>query len=212
MGLAALQQAEAFRRAVAGNLEPPAYPGAPQLSSPELITQLRRGAADLDDALAALSPDVLAGMVPLPFGVVPGVVALQIPVFEYAFHGNDLAAALGDTEPLASAVAAAFIEFAPGLLPMLAASVWTTASQDLPPGGLAYRIVGASGAIDVVNRGDGWEIGAADDDVPTCVILGDDSTIALFVMGRTRSSDPALKVSGPAPDSASSFKRWFPGP
>ena len=212
MGLAALAQAEAFRRALVDNLEPPAFPGAPQLSRDELMAQLELGAAELDDALAALSPDALAGLVPLPFGVVPAMVAIQIPVFEYAFHGNDLAAALGEAEPLASSVAGALIEFMPGLLPMLAAGVWQTAADDLPAPGLAYRLFGASSGFDVFNRGDGWEVGAFPDELPTCVISGDDSPVALFLMGRTASSDPELKISGTAPEAAATFKRWFPGP
>jgi hypothetical protein len=212
MGVAALAQAEAFRRAMVGNLEPPALGGASKLSGGDLIAQLHRGAEELDDALAALSPEALAGMVPLPFGVVPAMVAIQIPVFEYSFHGNDLAAALGEDEPLASGVAGALIEFMPGLLPMLAAGVWQTAADDLPSAGLAYRLVGASSGFDVANRGGGWEIGAAVDGLPTCVISGDDSPVALFLMGRTTSSDPGLKISGTAPDEAATFKRWFPGP
>jgi hypothetical protein len=151
-------------------------------------------------------------MAPLPFGVLPAMVAIQIPVFEYAFHGNDLAAALGDDEPLTSPVAGALIEFMPGLLPMLAAGVWQTAADDLPSSGLAYRLVGASSGFDIANRGDGWEVGAVSDELPTCVISGDDSTLALFLMGRTTSSDPGLRISGTAPDAAATFKRWFPGP
>ncbi|MBA3302997.1 MAG: maleylpyruvate isomerase family mycothiol-dependent enzyme [Actinomycetota bacterium] len=212
MGLAALQQAEAFRRAITGDLEPPAFPGAPRMSRDALTEQLQRGAAELDDALGGVPPESLDVMVPLPFGVVPATVAIQIPVFESSIHGNDLAAAMGEDEPLASAVAAAFIEFAPGLLPMLAAGVWKEAVGDLPSPGLAYQLVGASGGIDIANHGVGWEIGAAIDDLPTCAISSDDATLALFLMGRVASSDPRLKISGTAPGAAENFKSWFPGP
>ena len=73
---------------------------------------------------------------------------------------------------------------------MLAAGAWQTAADDLPSAGLAYRLVGASSRFDVANRGDGWEIGAPADGLPTCVISGDDSPLALFLMGRTTSPIP----------------------
>ena len=33
----------------------------------------------------------MGGLVPLPFGVLPAPVAIQIPFYEYGFHRNDVA-------------------------------------------------------------------------------------------------------------------------
>jgi len=46
-------------------------------------------------ALADVQPEALAGTVPLPFGLLPTAVALQVVALEYGFHRNDLAWALG---------------------------------------------------------------------------------------------------------------------
>ena len=208
-GLAALQQAEAFRRAVAGRLEPPDYPRAPELDDAANVGQLRRGAAELNEALALLTPGVMAGMVALPFGVVPAAIAIQIPVYEYAFHHNDVAWALHGPTPLPAEVAAHFIGFVPGLAPMLAGGVWE--KTDEPPV-IGYRLVAPAGMVELVNRGKGFEVADLSPDVPACVIEGDNSSIALFVMGRLPADSPALRVTGDVPAAAGDFKRWFPGP
>ena len=44
----------------------------------------------------------------------------------------------------------------------------------------------------------------------TCEISGDDSPVALFVMGRIGADHPSLAVSDPA--AAGTFKQYFPGP
>ncbi len=207
-GLSAMRQADAFRRAQAGKMEPPEFPGVPGLDDASSVSQLREGAVEIDEALAGLTPDMMGGLVPLPFGVLPAPVAVQIPLYEYAFHRNDVAWALSERKSLPADVAAHFIGFVPGLAPMLAAR---GSGAEEPPV-LAYRIVAPAGTIELVNNGKGFEVAELSGDVPTCVIEGDDSSVALFVMGRLSADDSALRSSGDVPGAANDFKRWFPGP
>jgi hypothetical protein len=59
--------------------------------------------------------------------------------------------------------------------------------------------------------GDAWSVDADDGHAAaTCEIAGDQSPVALFVMGRISAGHPAITVSGPS--AAQAFKRYFPGP
>jgi hypothetical protein len=51
--------------------------------------------------------------VPLPFGLVPAAVALQIVPLEYGFHRNDLEWALGDPVDLSPDMSATLLVPAP---------------------------------------------------------------------------------------------------
>jgi hypothetical protein len=53
---------------------------------------------------------------------------------------------------------------------------------------------------------------ASDDSLTavTCEISGDDSSVALFVMGRIGADHPGVTTSNPS--AARAFKRYFPGP
>jgi uncharacterized protein (TIGR03083 family) len=205
-GMAATQQAEAFRRANKGVLEQPEYPGAPELSPAEVLELLRRGAAELDAALAELDEGAQSGMTPLPFAVIPTPVALQIPVYEYAFHRDDLADAIGAAGGLAADVAPELVTFFGGLAPMLAGRA---APGECPHG---YRLVAPTATLTIVPTEGGWTLTDSEPDVPLCMIAGTDDAIALFAMGRVPASDPRLKVTGPAANAAADFKRWIPGP
>ena len=198
-GLTAHRQAEAFRRAAEGVLDPPEFPAAPDLPPPEIVNQLREGARALDAALAALPADVLGGATPMPFGVVPTVVAIQIPVHEYAVHGHDLRSAVNDPSPFPDDVAGALLEFFPGLAAMLAARAQPGTRTH------AYRLTGASTSFTLAPDGA--------HDPPTCEIAGPDAAVALFAMGRVTTDDPRLTIDGPdAVAAAAEFKRWYPGP
>src|SRR5580658_6620148 len=113
-------QAEGLRRAAAGItdlavLDPPAA------RDPRSLLAALTGARDkLMTALADVPPEVLAGTVPLPFGLLPTAVALQVVALEYGFHRNDLEWALGREVPLAQDMAATLLDILPGLLPMMA--------------------------------------------------------------------------------------------
>jgi uncharacterized protein (TIGR03083 family) len=204
-GLTAIQQAEAFRRALEGVLEPPDHPGAPELSEDDVLALLHDGAVALDEAMADLDDVALAGMAPLPFGVVPTVVAMQVAVYEYAFHADDLRAATARTESFPADIASAFVGFFPGLAGMLAAR----AEPGSPTH--AYRLVAPAGTIDLAFVDNAWAPDRVELSAPLCEISGDDDVIALFTMGRISADDERLQVHGPR-SAAAEFKRWFPGP
>jgi uncharacterized protein (TIGR03083 family) len=196
--LAAGQQAEAFRRAAKGVLEPPDFPGVPRLPPAEVVDLLHAGRQGLDEALGALAADVVEGVTPMPFGVVPTMVALQITVYEYAFHLDDARTALGQASALPTDVAAAFVGFLPALAGMLA----RRADPGEPTHG--YRFVAPAATVTVA-PGD-------DTALPVCSITGPDDAIALFCMGRTGIDDARLAVDEAERTVAGAFKRWFPGP
>jgi uncharacterized protein (TIGR03083 family) len=196
--LAAGQQAEAFRRAAKGVLEPPDFPGVPRLAPAEVVDLLHAGRQGLDEALGALPADVVEGMTPMPFGVVPTVIAIQIPVYEFAFHVDDARTALGQASALPADVAAAFVGFFPGLAGRLASRADPGESTH------AYRFVAPAGTVTVA-PGD-------DTALPVCTITGPNDAIALFCMGRIGIDDARLAVDEAERTVAGAFKRWFPGP
>jgi uncharacterized protein (TIGR03083 family) len=113
-------QAEGLRRAAAGItdlavLDPPAA-----RDPRSLVAALKESRDKLMAALYDVQPSVLAGTVPLPFGLLPTQVALQVVALEYGFHRNDLGWALGHEVPLAEDMSATLLAILPGLLPMLA--------------------------------------------------------------------------------------------
>ena len=196
--LAAGQQAEAFRRAVKGVLACPDWPGAPRLPPADIINLLHAGRQGLDEALGALPADVVAGVTPMPFGVVPTRIALQIAVYEYAFHVDDARTALGQASALPADVAAAVVAFLPRLAGMLA----RRAAPGKPTH--AYRFVAQVGTVTVAPGGDTG--------LPVCTITGPDDAIALLCMGRIGIGDARLAVDEAERTVAGAFKRWFPGP
>jgi uncharacterized protein (TIGR03083 family) len=203
-GLAATQQAEAFRRAADGNLEPPDYPGAPILAPAQIRELLASGTQSLDTALADLPAESLEGLTPMPFAVVPTAVALQVTVYEYAFHADDVRTAVSAPGAMPAEIAAAFFGFLPGLAPMMAGA----AAPGEPTTG--YRLVTPSATVNLAPGAHGWEIA---DRPPQrcCTVAGTDDAVALFVMGRLGADSPRLAITGDT-DAAGSFKRWFPGP
>jgi len=205
-GAAARQQAEGFRRARAGRLEPPEGPGAPDLTSDEVLDLLRSGAAELDAALGDIDDTTMAGMTPLPFGVLPTMIAIHLPVFEYAFHRDDLASAVGARRGLADDVAATMIEFFPGLAPALAGRAASGSAAH------AYRLTAPAGAMTLAPSGSTWAVIDGEPELPLCSISGSNEAVALFAMGRIGADDPRLDITGPAASAANEFKRWIPGP
>jgi uncharacterized protein (TIGR03083 family) len=204
-------QAEGLRRAAAGisdmaRLDPPA-----EREPRALMAALKDGQGQLLAALRDLPPPALDGTVPLPFGLLPAAVALQIVPLEYGFHRNDLDWALGRQVPLSDDVAATLVGIVPGLLPMLASGTPVSAAGTPPPGPVAYRLVTPAALLLAGYDGTAWSIGPGADNSPvTCEISGDDSSVALFVMGRIGAGHPRLAVTDAA--TAGAFKSYFPGP
>jgi uncharacterized protein (TIGR03083 family) len=207
-------QAEGLRRAAEG---PAGSAGLARLTPPpdrdprSLLAALKDGQDRLLSALAEFPPAALEGAVPLPFGLVPAAVALQIVPLEYGFHRNDLEWALGDPVDLSPDMSGTLLGIVPGLLPMLAAGSPVHGAGARPSGPVSFRLVTPSARY-LVSYADGnWSIAPDDGQAAaTCQITGDDSPVALFVMGRISADHPSLTVSDLA--AAGTFKQYFPGP
>jgi uncharacterized protein (TIGR03083 family) len=202
-------QAEGLNRA---GIEPgtPAALAIPEMAGrAEILVALRDAFERVNGALAALTPDSLAGFVPLPFGVLPTPVALQIVALEYGFHRNDLEWALGETAPLSEDIAATLLDVVPGLLPMLAAGSPVSASGAAPQRPTSF-VLTAPGHTWVLSYDQGWSVAPGGTDTAGCRISGDTSSLALFVMGRVPADDDRIKTDDPG--AAAAFKSYFPGP
>jgi uncharacterized protein (TIGR03083 family) len=203
---ALVQQAEAFERGMRADLEQPEFP-VPQATTPSAVLEdLVAAAAAMQRTLAKLTPESLGALTPMPFGVVPTAVALQIAVIEYGMHRWDLERVCGNAAyDLADDVAAASVAMIPGLLPMLASR-----SDRQPERPIAFQLASTFGAPVVEFDGTAWAAVDATDLTPT-VIAGSPSDITMFYIGRLNSNSPGITVTGPA-RVAENFKRFFPGP
>jgi len=190
-------QAEGLRRAAAGVTDLARLAPPPDGDPRSLVAALKEGRDRLLSALRELPPRTLDGAVPLPFGLVPAAVALQIIPLEYGFHRNDLDWALGD--PVA------------GLLPMLASGSAVHGPGARPAEPVSFRLLTPSVRF-LASYADGaWSVAADDGNATvTCEISGDDSPVALFAMGRISVGHPGVTVSDLSV--ARAFKHYFPGP
>jgi uncharacterized protein (TIGR03083 family) len=208
---AARGQAEALRRAVAGQtglavLDPPG-----ERDPRRLVAALKDGRDRLLSALRDLPQHALNGTVPLPFGLLPATVALQIVPLEYGFHRNDLDWALGSEIPLGQDMAAALLAIAPGLLPMLAAGTPVSPPGPPPAGPVTFRLLAPAARLQAAYADGAWSITPDPGDSPGgCQISGDNSAVALFIMGRIGAGHPSISVTDHA--AATAFKHYFPGP
>lgn len=205
---AAQGQAEGLRRAAVGRIDvaPLATDVVPE---PRLLIEALMDGRDLlAKAFAALTTEVMEGLIPLPFGLMPAAVAIQIIPIEYGFHRNDLEWALGNPEPLGADAAQALVQILPGLLPILAGGSAVSPAGVLPTEPLAFQLAAPSGTVAIALEDGAWSVGALGE--RRCEIAGDDGAIALFALGRISAEDPMLAVSDVA--AARRFKTYFPGP
>ena len=138
-------------------------------------------------------------------------VALQIIALEYGFHRNDLESALGREVPLGEDMAGTLLGILPGLLPMLAAGSPVSAPGIAPDGPTSFRFLAPGVRLLAAYAGQAWSVVPdAGHDPVSCEVSGDDSAVALFVMGRVGDGYPGITVTDPAV--AQDFKRYFPGP
>ena len=205
---AARGQAEGLRRAVAGNFEVAPLEADVARVPAALVDALVDGRDQLAKAFAALTAAVIEGPIPLPFGLMPAGVAIQIIPIEYGFHRNDLEWALGDVGPLPADSAQALVQILPGLLPILAGGTPVSPVGQVPDGPVAYRLTAPSATVALAFADGAWSVGTAPDGA--CEVTGDDGGVALFALGRIPGAHESLDVSDPAV--AGLFKRYFPGP
>ena len=204
-------QAEGLRRAAAGVTDLARLAPPPDGDPRSLVAALKEGRDRLLSALRELPPRTLDGAVPLPFGLVPAAVALQIIPLEYGFHRNDLDWALGDPVPLSPDISATLLGIVPGLLPMLASGSAVHGPGARPAEPVSFRLLTPSVRF-LASYADGaWSVAADDGNATvTCEISGDDSPVALFAMGRISVGHPGVTVSDLSV--ARAFKHYFPGP
>lgn len=172
-----------------------------------IITELRAGNDSFLQRLDNLTEADLAGPCPMPYGVLPAGVVLQVAVMEAGVHRSDLEAALGGAgTTLEEDTLDAIFTLLPGTLAQMA-----MAADELPAPGVALRLEVTDGPAFGLRRGeDGWAAAEEVNDA-SYSIRGAGSTIALFALGRIPLEDPSLAVEGDL-DLASRFKQHFPGP
>jgi len=204
-------QAEALRRGAAGVTDLARLAPPPDRDPRSLIAALKDRQDRLISALRELPQHALEGTVPLPFGLLPAAVALQIVPLEYGFHRNDLDWALGDPVPLSQDISSTLLGIVPGLLPMLAAGSPVHNPGARPAEPVSFRLITPGARFLASYAADGWSVTPEDGSAAvTCEISGDNSAVALFVMGRISASHPSITVSNPG--AAQAFKQYFPGP
>ncbi len=204
-------QAEGLQRAIAGRTDLAVLDIPAEREPRVLLAALKDGRDQLLAALAALTPQALEGVVPLPFGLLPAAVALQVVALEYGFHRNDLDWALGHEVPLADDMSGTLLAIMPGLLPMLAAGSPVSAPGIVPEHRVSFRFLAPGARLLTARTENGWSIRPdTGSDPVSCEVRGDDSSVALFVMGRIGAGHPGIAVTEDTV--ARTFKRYFPGP
>jgi uncharacterized protein (TIGR03083 family) len=204
-------QAEGLRRGAAGITEPARLAPPPDRDPRSLLFALKDGQDRLLTALRELPQPARDGTVPLPFGLLPAAVALQIVPLEYGFHRNDLDWALGDPVDLSQDISETLLGIAPGLLAMLAAGSPVHRPGTKPAEPISFLLLTRTVRLLASYDGDAWAVTAADGHATaTCEISGGDSPVALFVMGRISAEHPSITVSNLT--AARAFKQYFPGP
>jgi uncharacterized protein (TIGR03083 family) len=208
---AARGQAEGLRRAAVGGTEPAALTPPADRDPRSLMAALKDGRDGLLSALSELPPRALAGGVPIPAGLLPAAVALQIVPLEYGFHRYDLDWGLSNPADLSQDISATLLGMLPGMLPMLAAGSPVHSRGDMPAGPVSFRLAAQGARFLASHDWSAWSVMADDGHATvTCEILGGDSPVALFVMGRIDADHPSLTVTDSG--AARAFKRYFPGP
>jgi uncharacterized protein (TIGR03083 family) len=192
-------QQTAFQNMLAGRQETPEWIEPPHISPEATLDGLARGQAKAIHTMGRLTAEHADEPVPLPFGTFPCPAALDIILLEYGTHRWDIANAAGDGARLSMAASDCVLRLMPAFLTFFAAAP--------PAAPIGYRLQAESANVDASVRDGAWTLEPSD--VPTTIVLGDDSAVALFALGRIAADDPRLAVEGA---DGPSFKRWFPGP
>ena len=177
---------------------------APDEDRAVLTENVRQARAELADELERLEGGDLSATAPMPYGDMPIGVLLNVFAMEAGIHGSDLAAALGDEQPLSPTVVRATETFLLGFLPVLA-----QAATPPPAGADSFALTGETVRI----TGHWREQGLVIDETnrPAVTIEGDDTAVLLFALGRAQVNDARLHHHGDH-DLAVNFKSYVPGP
>jgi uncharacterized protein (TIGR03083 family) len=192
-------QQTAFQNMLAGRQDTPEWIEPAHISAEATLDALARGQAKAIKTMGRLTEEHAEQPVPLPFGTFPCPAALDIILLEYGTHRWDIANAAQAGATLSVPASDCVLRLMPAFLAFFAAPP--------PAEPIGYRLEAGSATIDTSVRDGAWTLEPSD--VPTTVVRGDDSSVALFGLGRITADDPRLIVDGA---DGASFKRWFPGP
>jgi uncharacterized protein (TIGR03083 family) len=191
---------------VAGMLagrDTPELPDAVAADEPTALPgELRRAHEALVAELDRVGADDVTRPAPMPFGLVPTALLLQVVAMEVGVHGSDLRAALGGDDGLADDVVRATAVVLGAFLPALA-------SATRPAAPVAYRLAGEVVDLTLAFAGDAWTV-AGDTGTPAVTLAGADSDLCLFALGRGTIDERRLHVDGD-PEAAARFRDHFPG-
>jgi hypothetical protein len=192
-------QQTAFQNMLAGRQETPEWIEPAHVSVDATLDALARGQAKAIQTMGRLTGDHADEPVPLPFGTFPCAAALDIILLEYGTHRWDIANAAEPGAALSPAASDCVLRLMPAFLAFFAA--------EPPADPIGYRLQSDSTTIDASMRDGSWTLERSE--LPTTVVRGDDSAVALFALGRIPATHASLTVEGA---DGASFKRWFPGP
>ena len=196
-------QAAAWRQLRAGATEA-LIPSHPDIDAQQVVIDLRRAHRGFDQELADVSAENLQQECPMPYGMIPATLVLQIAAMEIGVHHFDLCTSLGTDHELSDEVTTAGLSLVPLLL----------GATDLAPTsgvalGTSYQFTGGRLNASVRLTDHGWVLDEGG--TPTCDIRGQDAALLLFIVGRLAPDDHRLTVTGSA-QQAAMFKTYFPGP
>lgn len=178
-------------------------PDAVEPASPdELQEALRVAHAGLDGPLEALDESALERLAPMPFGLAPVSLLLQVITMEVGVHASDLREAVGGDGVLEDDVVAATATVLGVFLPALAAN------GTRPPGPVRYRLLGDEVDVTLGYDGTAWATGG--DGPADATFRGRDSDLVLFALGRGSIADRRLEVDGDL-SRAERFRAHVPG-
>jgi uncharacterized protein (TIGR03083 family) len=192
-------QQRAFEEMLAGGTTTPDWTNASHESPTTTMAALERAHAQAQQVLGRLSDEHASQLVPLPFGSFPCPAALDIILLEYGSHRWDIESAIDPGAALSPEAATCILRLMPAFMLFYATPP--------PEDAIAYRLEAPAVTIEISAGDDGWRLEPAA--VPTTSVRGDDSSIALFMMGRIGPADGRVTVKG---RDADAFKHWFPGP
>jgi uncharacterized protein (TIGR03083 family) len=177
------------------------------LGPAKIVLALQDRLHEVRAALARLNAEELGAILPPPAreGLrLPTATLLVLALVEIGVHRSDLSAALGQSDDLAPEVVAAVGEVVPAWL------VFAASSAPRPDDVLTYALVGETVQVGFAYSAQGWSTGDVDPRA-TCCIIGHDSDLALFMLGRRRPDVASLAIVGD-PATAEAFKKYLPGP